>query len=396
MPRRSPHIALCGPVTTSALAEFLDTDTAAAPAGLGGMPLCSVARGLLKNRLQVTICSLDPSVQHPVTLRGELLTLRYGPFRERRHMRDGMRLERTAIRDLLRESRPDLVNAHWTYEYALGALASGYPTLVTAHDWGPAIVRYAPIPYWFARQPMYVWAVHRADALSAVSPYLCRRIARFTGRHVNLTPNALDPSWYVEGPRTLNQDCPVVTSINAGFTARKNVSPLLQAMPLVREAAPSCRLTLVGSDFEPGGVAWQWAHSRGLADGVDFLGPLTSAGVRGVLTKTDVLVHPSREEAFGMTLIEAMACGTPMVGGLRSGAVPWVLDGGRAGVLTDVRSPDSIAASVAALITTPELWQRYSLAGFRHVRTTFSLERIVDAYLNAYERLLLRARRSRA
>ena len=43
-----PHIALAGPVMTSALAEFLDADTADAPAGLGGTPLCTLVRGLLE------------------------------------------------------------------------------------------------------------------------------------------------------------------------------------------------------------------------------------------------------------------------------------------------------------------------------------------------------------
>ena len=373
---------------TSALAEYLDEDTANAPAGLGGTPLCTLVRGLLERGHRVTVCSLDPAVRDRVTLRGDLLTLRFGPYRERHHMRDGMALERTAIRDLIRESRPDLVNAHWAYEYALGALASGYPTLVTVHDWAPAILRHAPIPYWAARQFMYFRAVRRAPHLSAVSPYLCRKLERVVGGPVALIPNAVAPSWFTHEPREPNRREPVVLSVNSGFTSLKNVASLLHALPLIRRAIPGCRLTLVGPGFEGGGAAQQWTTTRGLTSGVDFVGAVPPAKVCGLLAQSDVLVHPSREEAFGMTLIEAMARRTPVVGGRESGAVPWILDGGRAGVLADVHSALSLASCSVALLGDPALWRRYSEAGYHRARAHFSAGFVVEEYLNAYEVLL--------
>lgn len=378
---------------TSALADFLDADTAEAPVGLGGTNLCTLVRGLLDQGQRVTVCSLDPSVRERVTLRGDLLTLRYGPYRKRRHMRDGMVLERTAIRDLILESRPDLVNAHWAYEYALGAIATGYPTLVTVHDWAPAILRYAPIPYWFARQFMYFRAVRRADGLAAVSPYLCHKLERVVRRPVTLIPDAVEPSWFTEKPRQLDGDAPVLLSINSGFTSLKNVTALLEALPLIRQAIPACRLALVGPGFEAGGPAQLWATPRGLTAGVDFAGVAPPAGVRELLARSDVLVHPSREEAFGMPLIEAMARRTPVVGGQASGAVPWVLDGGRAGVLADVDSPLSLAANVVALLDDAALWSHYSEAGYQRVRAHFTTGQVVEQYLNAYERLLAEGRR---
>jgi L-malate glycosyltransferase len=373
---------------TSALAEFLDGDTSAAPAGQGGTPLCTLVRGLLERGRRVTVCALDPGVRERVTFRGELLTLRYGLYRARHHMRDGMLLERSTIRDLIRESRPDVVNAHWAYEYALGAQASGYPTLVTVHDWAPAILRHAPTPYWFARQFMYLRAVRRADALVAVSPYLGHKLERIARRPVTVIPDAVEPSWFTQEPRRARADAPLLVSVNSGFTSLKNVGTLLEAFPLVRKAIPASRLTLVGPGFEPRGAARQWAAERGLSAGVEFAGVLAPADVRALLGACDVLVHPSREESFGMPVVEAMARRTPVVGGQASGSVPWLLDGGRAGALADVRSPLSMAATIVALLGEPGLWRRSSEAGYRRARAYFSIGPVVEQYLDAYERLL--------
>lgn len=377
---------------TSALAEYLDADIKDAPAGLGGTNLCSLVRALLERGHRVSVCSLDPSVSDRVTLHGDLLTLRYGPYRERHRMRDGMVFERTVIRALIHAARPDLVNAHWAYEYALGAIASGCPTLVTVHDWAPAILRHAPTPYWFAQQFMYFRAVRNADALATVSPYLCRKLQHVVGHPVTLIPNAVEPSWFTDRPRRPSRDAPEIVSVNSGFTTRKNVTTLIEALPLIRAISPACRLTLVGPGFEQGGTAHLWAEARGLGTGVKFAGPLPPAGVRELLARCDVLVHPAREEAFGMPLVEAMARRTPVVGGRASGAVPWLLDGGRAGVLADVNSPLSIAASVVVLLKDDALWACFSAAGYERAKTHFSTEQVVDAYLNAYTQLLTRAR----
>lgn len=377
---------------TSSLIEHLHDASEDAPAGLGGTNLCSLVIALLEQGHRVSVFSLDPSVKDQVTLRGELLTLRYGPYRERHHMRDAMRVERMAIRDLIRESQPDVVNAHWAYEYALGAIASGYPTLVTVHDWAPAILRYAPIPYWLARQFMYFRALSGADALAAVSPYICHKVQRAVRRPVALIPDAVEPSWFAKEPRMPNHGAREILSINSGFTKRKNPTALLQALPLIRQAIPRCRLTLVGPGFDCGGAAHTWAEARGLASGVDFVGAVRPSGVRELLSRCDVLVHPAREEAFGMPLIEAMARRTPIVGGRASGAVPWVLDGGRAGVLADVGSPISLAASAVALLEDTGLWTLYSEAGYRRAEAHFSTDHIVPPYLNAYRQLLARVR----
>jgi YD repeat-containing protein len=65
--------------------------------------------------------------------------------------------------------------------------------------------------------------------------------------------------------------------------------------------------------------------------------------VCSTLDTTDILVHPSREESFGMTIAEAQLAGVVVIGGAHSGAVPWTLDYNRAGRLVDVRSTKDLS-----------------------------------------------------
>jgi L-malate glycosyltransferase len=385
---RCRHIGIAGPILTAELADFLEGDLDNAPSGMGGTPLCTLVRAFLERDYQVTVVSLDPYVTEPLTLRGARLTVRYGPYRRMHRMRDGMRAERSVVMELLKDSRPSLVNAHWAYEYALGALASGYPTLVTVHDWGPAILRHAPTPYWAASQLLYLAAVRGAHALSTVSPYVAGKLRRLTARPVAVIPNAVPHNGFAAEPRTHPHGAPVIASLNPGFTALKNVSALLQAFPFVKQELPACRLVLAGPEFGIDEAAEHWARAHRLESGVEFAGALDSAAVVDLLDRADLLVHPSLEESFGMTLIEAMARRTPVVGGRRSGAVPWVLDGGTAGVLTEVQAPLDIAASIIAVLSDRSLWRGYSEAGYRRARQHFASRRVAEEYLDAYERLL--------
>ena len=109
-------------------------------------------------------------------------------------MRDLMRVERHAVRDGVLRTRPDLVHAHWCYEYALGAFASGIPTLVTVHDWMPAILRLTKArywPYWSGLTLLYFATLARARYLTANSPYTAEKVRRFTRASLEVVPNGM-------------------------------------------------------------------------------------------------------------------------------------------------------------------------------------------------------------
>jgi len=115
-------------------------------------------------------------------------------------------------------------------------------------------------------------------------------------------------------------------------------------------------------------------------DAVQFLGHVTGPARDELVGKALALVHlTTRPERFGLTLIEAMACGTPVIGA-RMGSIPEIVVDGVTGFVCD-----DIEAAVARV---PQLADLSRAACRRHVESTFSIERMIDRYLAAYAEAL--------
>jgi glycosyltransferase involved in cell wall biosynthesis len=226
--------------------------------------------------------------------------------------------------------------------------------------------------------------VHRATALSAVSPYTAQHLRRCLGvrRPVRMIPNGIPVQDF---PSAVVRDCgtaPVFATVLNGWGPLKNGEAVLRAFPAVRTALPGARLLLFGQGFAAGGPAATWAALRALTDGVDFVGPTDHRALLSrIAREADVLVHPSRVEACPMTLIEGMAMGVPLVAGARSGGVPWVLDQGTAGMLADVGSPASLATAMVRLGADHGLRTRLAQAGRAHAAAHFDVKKTASAYL---------------
>jgi len=387
-------LGLVGPVQLEPLRPWLDLDeaqSAALPPGHGGTPVTQLAVGMLSRGQSLTIVSLEPSIERPSELRGAQLRLMLGPYRPAHRSRDAFRAERHYIRDALRKDSPDVVHAHWTYEYALGALASARPTLVTVRDWAPTILRLQPDPYRLARLAMSAVTLTRGRWFTVTSPYMRERLERWGRRPMRLIPNAVgDGAFAVDAPIARPSE-PTILAINNGFSRRKNVTVLLDAFQRVRTAWPSSTLSLVGIDYEPGGRAHSWAASRDLLTNVRFLGPVRHARIAELLRRATIFVHPALEESFGLVLVEAMAQRTPVIGGRSSGAVPWVLGDGSAGLLVDVTDPHQLAEAMRSLLADSDLRDLYSEAGFRRAWDNFRVATVLDQYEDCYRSVLAEA-----
>jgi glycosyltransferase involved in cell wall biosynthesis len=159
----------------------------------------------------------------------------------------------------------------------------------------------------------------------------------------------------------------------------------LEAFRLARGWFPECQLHLFGRGHGPGEEAELWARRRGLCENVHFFGAVGRSTLRERLKRNaQVFVHPSLEESFGMTIAEAMALGIPVIAGKNSGAVANTLDGGRSGVLTDVRSSHALAADMVRVARSPTLRAELARAGADSARKRFRMSKILAAYADVY------------
>jgi glycosyltransferase involved in cell wall biosynthesis len=333
--------------------------------------------------------SLDPNVSDETIIEGPNLRICIGPYRRRR-ARDFFAAERAYLLKVLRRERPDLVHAHWTYEWALAAQASGIPHVITAHDAPLAILRYDRSRYRIARTLMAYKVLSRAKRVVSVSPYVAAHLQRFmlySGRP-EIVPNGMPESVFRRASawaRQEGQDLTFATSLN-GWAGRKNGQVAIRAFAHVRKRYPRSRLIMFGSGHGMGQDGHRWADARNLASGIEFAGRVPRRIMLNRLaSEVDVLVHPALEEAQGMVLIEAMALGLPVIAGGSSGGTRWTLDEGRAGLLTDVTDPFDVATALNNLAASPEARQQWGRRGRLLAVRRFHIRAVADAYERIYD-----------
>lgn len=350
-------IALVGPVSLDALRDLIPPQAWRddVPRDSGATVIPALARALLGHSRRVTIISYAIGLPEEVVIDAGPLRLCIGPGRRQGRARDFFSAERGYLAAALARERPALIHAHWTYEFAMAAQAAGAPCLITAHDAPLAILRHDPSPYRFMRTAMAYAVLHHADRIIAVSPHIERHLRRWIGFRGECTviPNGIDEKLF-QAAAVCRQRQPVFACVMNGWGRLKNPHPLLRAFASLRHDLPQSRLLMIGDGYGVDGPAARWAASQGITDGVAFIGMLPHDTLLDQLrSAVDILVHPSLEESQGMAVVEAMASGIPVIGGSDSGAIPWVLDRGGAGLLTDVRSAAALAGAMRDLARDP-------------------------------------------
>lgn len=400
-------IAIVGPIATENVAHLLAHDTTTLPQGYYGAPLLASLIEALQARGHeivafTTSSDLDPRAE-PVVAVGRNFKIYYCPVRKRAfrwergswgRATDGFRLERVALGLAIAAERIDVVHAHWTYEFALAALESKLPSVITCHDAPQVVLRHMPSVYRCVRYLMARRVLHQAKHVTAVSPYLQRAVSRYTRAAIEVVPNPIplaltnQPS---RDPPLSILERPSLAMVLNGWGRLKNPKPALRAFAQLRRQYPNATLLLVGKDFGYGDAAYRWCHEHGIASGVRFLGPLTHANVLAELRNVHILVHPSLEESFGMSIAEAMALGVPVVGGSSSGAASWVI--GEGGIATDVSSPHAIVASIQMLLKSTSTYADYCMRATNEARQRFRADIVAEAYERFYLAAMRRTQR---
>ena len=257
--------------------------------------------------------------------------------------------------DRLRETFPfDLIHAHFSYPDGVVAakLAARYnvPFMITEHaSWTPWMNDYPTVN----RQA--VWASERSAFHIAVSRFARQTIASFTGEGKNLriVPNGVDTENFT--PRTNGDRMDPNQILYVGFMRRvKGVDVLLQSMQLVVKQNPKLKLVLVGGGVYRHSQAQelelrQMAKELGIEKNISFVGIKTPAEVARYMRQSAVLVLPSRMETFGAVLVEALACGTPVVATSCGGTTDIVDD--NVGRLVPIENAGELAEAILDIVS---------------------------------------------
>jgi glycosyltransferase involved in cell wall biosynthesis len=168
-----------------------------------------------------------------------------------------------------------------------------------------------------------------------------------------------------------------------GFQHRKNVATLLRAFRQVLDTYPAIKLVLGGSQSSDSSSVASLANQLGIADSVVFTGTLSVEQVASLMRRATIFVLPSLHEGFGLPVLEAMACGTPVICSNVT-ALPEVA--GDAVRSIDPLDVSGFASAMRQLLADPEARSSLAEAGRRRA-AMFSWDETARRTREVYEEL---------
>jgi glycosyltransferase involved in cell wall biosynthesis len=177
---------------------------------------------------------------------------------------------------------------------------------------------------------------------------------------------------------------PLIVTL-ANIRRVKGLDVLIEAFSSVASSIPEARLVIAGKVLEPETMcALQVQVSAlGLVDRVLFPGPLTNPFP--LLDQADLFVLPSRSEGFSNALLEAMACGLPIVATSVGGNAEAVLDR-RTGFIVAPEQPREMAQRMQELLSNRPLARLFGQQARVRVIQQFSMESMMERLLSIYDR----------
>ncbi|MEC4888453.1 MAG: glycosyltransferase [Nitrospira sp.] len=286
----------------------------------------------------------------------------------------------------LREAFPfDLIHAHFTYpDGVVAALLGrryGVPVVITEHAlWRPHRMENSRL---VRRQA--IWAVQNSTFHIAVSRSVKASIEYFTGtsEHIKTIPVGVDGAMF--RPSSNSRPNPNQILYVGFLNHNKGVDVLLRAMSHLLKVNPQAQLVLVGGSFyrntnRQERQLRQLAKELALDGCVKFVGYKTSHEVARYMRESAVLVLPSRGESFGAVLVEALACGTPVIATRCGGPEDVVTDD--VGMLVSPEDEHELSRAMETMLCRRDQFKPERLRAYAMER--FSWERVAAQTVELY------------
>jgi len=106
----------------------------------------------------------------------------------------------------------------------------------------------------------------------------------------------------------------------------------------------------------------------------------------------DIYLHASKAESFGLVIVEAQACGTPVIA-TATGAIPEIIKDGVTGLLTEPENPEDMAEKIIQLLEDRALRESMASAAIKNVKEMYNLDTMVQNYLSFYEQVIDESRK---
>lgn len=292
------------------------------------------------------------------------------------------------ISQVIQSEQLDLLHVHYAVPHAISAVLakdmadSSIGIITTLHGTDVTILGHDP-----ALNNTIKYGINKSDRVTAVSESLRQETIELVkpDRDIETIYNFIDENQYrpVAAPHLKEslgiQEHDRLLIHISNFRKVKRIPDILESFIKIKEHE-NVKLLLVGDGPEKLELEQQVAK-WGLQEDILFLGKRDD--LPELLSISDVMLLLSEKEAFGLVLLEAFACGTPVVA-TRIGGIPEVVEDGYNGYLVELGDTDAVAEHVISLLRHEPFYKQMKQNALNTVKERFSSSDIVSQYEALY------------
>jgi len=294
---------------------------------------------------------------------------------------------------IVRHTKAEIIHAHWSLPQGLIGLTCkrllGIPCITTVH--GSDV--YGLKNSLFTALNSLV--IKHSDVCTVNSTATALKAREISHREdIEIIPMGFDPGRFKGGRREdRDGDRHEKTLLYVGrLIDSKGVDYLIKAIPLVVKRFPRSKLVLVGDGPQKANLV-RLSKDLGIGEKVLFAGKVPQERLPEYYSLARAFVLPSivnkrgETEGLGLVLLEAMACGTPVIGS-KVGGIPDIIRDGETGLLARPADHIDLANKIITLLSEGNLGKRLSSRALHYVRDNFSWGKIADRFIGIYERVI--------
>lgn len=291
-----------------------------------------------------------------------------------------------ALKKLIKKHRPDVMHVHYASGFGLLSWLTGFHPVVLS-CYGSDIFEFPN------KNRFNNWLLCRilknADALQSTSKVMAdeiQTIIRDSDKKIDIIPFGINLEQFKpENKKNINKR-PVIGFIKSLYPIY-DIPLLLHAFKLVYEELDERPVLKIVGDGPLLLELKELVKSLKLDDSVSFLGRVPNEEIPGLLNSFDVFINSSKEESFGVNILEAMACKVPVVATNCLGPKE-VMENGKYGILLKDREPETMAGAILQLLKDRDIRETYINIGRRRVEACYDWDKNVIALQQSLEKVV--------
>jgi len=297
-----------------------------------------------------------------------------------------------SLRRLIRRLSPDLLHVCYASGYGTMARLSGLPYILSV--WGSDVLLFPKISRF--HHYLVKLNIEKAEHICSTSHAMAQSVREISNKiqDISITPFGVDTiKFYPYGNSVTNCDELIIGTVKSleytyGIDVLlRSVSCVIKALEQEQtEQACKIKILLVG-DGSDRKILEKLSSELGIANRVTFVGKVAHEMVVEYYNKLDVYVAISRSESFGVSVLEASACGVPVVIS-NVGGLPEVVVKDVTGLIVPSESIEEAASAILKLVNSMSLRKRMGERGRKFVVERYSWSESIDIILAVYQKVL--------